>query len=115
MRATRAFGTVVGMAALGGALAACGGVHQGTLTKSGHECKASYTEAGQLVTVKVQEHGPAIVKTIVTDAHGNKHGSTVQLSANQSGATVRLTAPPPVKRVQVRISEASGISSCTAG
>jgi len=65
--------------------------------------------------VKVQEHGPATVKTIVTDAHGNKHGSAVELSANQSGATVRVSAPPPVKRVQVRISEASGTTWCTAG
>ncbi|HEY6538914.1 MAG TPA: hypothetical protein VI138_07755 [Candidatus Dormibacteraeota bacterium] len=114
MRTIQGLGTIIGLAAVAIGIAACGGPNQGSLKGSKPECKASYTESGQAVTVKVSEHGPATIKAIVTDSHGDKHGATAHVTSGQAGVQLHVTSPPPLRRVLVQISESSGTSTCIA-
>ncbi|MGH7692763.1 MAG: hypothetical protein ACREOA_08650 [Candidatus Dormibacteria bacterium] len=115
MNRSPVLGIALALTAAATGLAACGGgTAHGTLKASGTECKASYTVQGSMVTVRVKESGPATVKAIVTDTEGNRHGATTTLKAGDQGATLKVSEKPPVRRVQVRVSEPSGQTNCLA-
>lgn len=101
----------VAVVACGIAMSACTSASTGKVSGPA-ECKASYTIDGSLVRVHVTEAGPATAKVVVTGDNGNKSGAKHAIASGQKGATFGVHSTPPVKRLEVTISEPSGTSSC---
>ncbi|MGH7758919.1 MAG: hypothetical protein ACREN7_06385 [Candidatus Dormibacteria bacterium] len=93
-------------------VAACGAGNTTSKVHGASECKANYAVQGNMVKVRVNEHGPATVTAIVTGHDGQRSGSTKQIAPGTAVTAFSIKSNPPPKRVEVKISETSGTTSC---
>ncbi|MGH7609540.1 MAG: hypothetical protein ACREOD_06335 [Candidatus Dormibacteria bacterium] len=72
----------------------------------------TYSVHGNKVMLQVHEHGPATIKAIVTAQNGDRAGAQKQVPSGTVLTSMSVVSHPPLKRVEVRISEPKGSTSC---